>query len=411
MQNNRLLLLSALTALICLAQDPQKLLRDPAVKAALEAAKSNESQTIERQIQVCEIAAPPFHETTRGLDLKQQFLDLGLKDVRIDKAGNVIGTRPGVSPRPNLVFSAHLDTVFPEETVVKVSREGHILKGPGIGDDCRGLAVMLATIQALDQAKVQTPGTITFVADVGEEGLGDLRGVKNLFYESMPGQIDKFISVDGNGLSIVNIGVGSMRYRVTFKGPGGHSYGAFGMANAIQAMGRAIAKISDFKVPANPKTTFNVGRVGGGTSINAIPSEAWMEVDMRSADVSSLKTLDDEFLAAVHRAVEEENRRWNNRGKVSASPELVGLRPAGQTPEGSPIVQTALAVSRALGIVEGLREGSTDANVPMNMNIPAITIGGGGSGSGVHTLNETFDTTDSWQGTERAVLLAIALAR
>jgi acetylornithine deacetylase/succinyl-diaminopimelate desuccinylase-like protein len=404
-------LLSALTALICLAQAPQKLLRDPAVKAALEAAKSNEPQTIERQIQVCEIAAPPFHETTRGLDLKQRFVDLGLKDVRIDKAGNVIGTRPGVSPRPNLLFSAHLDTVFPEETAVKVSREGHILKGPGIGDDCRGLAVMLATIQALDQAKVQTPGTITFVADVGEEGLGDLRGVKNLFYESMPGQIDKFISVDGNGLSIVNIGVGSMRYRVTFKGPGGHSYGAFGMANAIQAMGRAIAKISDFKVPTNPKTTFNVGRVGGGTSINAIPSEAWMEVDMRSTDVSSLKALDDEFLAAVHSAVEEENRRWNNRGKVSASPELVGLRPAGQTPEGSPIVQTALAVSRALGIVEGLREGSTDANVPMNMNIPAITIGGGGSGSGVHTLNETFDATDSWQGTQRAVLLAIALAR
>ncbi len=411
MQNNRLLLLSALTALICLAQDPQKLLHDPAVKAALEAAKSNEPQTIERQIQVCEIAAPPFHETTRGLDLKQRFVDLGLKDVRIDKAGNVIGTRPGVSPRPNLLFSAHLDTVFPEETAVKVSREGHILKGPGIGDDCRGLAVMLATIQALDQAKVQTPGTITFVADVGEEGLGDLRGVKNLFYESMPGQIDKFISVDGNGLSIVNIGVGSMRYRVTFKGPGGHSYGAFGMANAIQAMGRAIAKISDFKVPTNPKTTFNVGRVGGGTSINAIPSDAWMEVDMRSADVSSLKTLDDEFLAAVQGAVGEENRRWNNRGKVSASPELVGLRPAGQTSEGSPIVQTALAVSRTLGIVEGLREGSTDANVPMNMNIPAITIGGGGSGSGVHTLNETFDTTDSWQGTQRAVLLAIALAR
>ena len=156
---------------------------------------------------------------------------------------------------------------------------------------------MLATIQALDEAKVQTPGTITFVADVGEEGLGDLRGMKNLFYESMAGQIDKFISVDGNGLGIVNIGVGSMRYRVTFKGPGGHSYGAFGMANAIQAMGRAIAKISDFKVPANPKTTFNVGRVGGGTSVNSIPSEAWMEVDMRSADVSSLKTLDQEFLA------------------------------------------------------------------------------------------------------------------
>jgi acetylornithine deacetylase/succinyl-diaminopimelate desuccinylase-like protein len=217
--------------------------------------------------------------------------------------------------------------------------------------------------------------------------------------------------VDGNGLDIVNTGVGSMRYRVAFKGPGGHSYGAFGMANAIQAMGRAIAKISDFKVPANPKTTFNVGRVGGGTSVNSIPTEAWMEVDMRSTDVAALKALDEEFLAAVHGAVDEENRRWNNRGKVSAAPELVGLRPAGQTPDASPIVLTALATSRALGFVEGLREGSTDANVPMNMHIPAITIGGGGAGSGVHTLGETFDTTDSWQGTQRAVLLAIALAR
>src|SRR5580658_2818601 len=304
--------------LVVRAQDASVLLADPTVDAALEANKRNEPKTIDEEVRICEIPAPPFQETKRGLELQRLFTGLGLKDVRIDKAGNVIGVRAGASPHPNLVFSAHLDTVRPEETPVKVSREGPVLKGPGIGDDCRGLAVMLATIQALDEAKVRTPGTITFVADVGEEGLGDLRGVKNLFYESLQGQIDKFISVDGNGLDIVNIGVGSMRYRVTFKGPGGHSYGAFGIANSIQAMGRAIAKISDFKVPANPKTTFNVGRVGGGTSVNAIPSEAWMEVDMRSADVSSLKTLDQQFLAAVQAAVDDENRRWNNRGKVSA---------------------------------------------------------------------------------------------
>jgi tripeptide aminopeptidase len=400
-----------LLPVICLAQEPASLLKDPTVKAALEAARGNEPKTIDRQMQVCKIPAPPFHETERGQELKRLFENLGLKNVRIDKAGNVIGTRPGLAPRPNLVFSAHLDTVFPEETDVKISREGNVLKGPGIGDDCRGLAVMLATIQALDEGKVQTPGTITFVADVGEEGLGDLRGIKNLFQESMPGQIDKFVSVDDNGLGVVNTGVGSMRYRVTFKGPGGHSYGAFGVANPIHAMGRAIAKISDFKVPVQPRTTFNVGRVGGGTSINAIPSEAWMEVDLRSADVRSLQALDEEFRAAVRAAVDGENRRWNNRGKVSATPELVGLRPGGQTSAGSPIVQTALAVSHALGMEESLREGSTDANVPMSMNIPAITIGGGGAGAGAHTLNETFNTTDSWQGTQRAVLLVIALAR
>ena len=158
------------------------------------------------------------------------------------------------------------------------------MKAPGIGDDCRGLAVMLAVIRALNEGHVETPGTITFVADVGEEGLGDLRGMKSLFFDSLKGQIDKFVSVDGTGLGITHIGVGSNRYKVTFKGPGGHSYGAFGMANPIQAMGRAIAKIDALEVPRQPKTTFNVGRVGGGTSVNAIPFEAWMEVDMRSID-------------------------------------------------------------------------------------------------------------------------------
>ncbi len=392
-------------------QEPSALLHDPSVKDALEAAQRNEPKFIDEEVRICEIPAPPFHETERGRELERLFNVLGLKDVRMDKAGNVIGVRPGRAAHPNLVFAAHLDTVFPEGTNVQVTREGTLLKGPGIGDDCRGLVVMLGTIQALNDGHVETPGTITFVADVGEEGLGDLRGVKNLFDESLKGQIDKFISVDGTGLGITNVGVGSMRYRVTYKGPGGHSYGAFGMANPIHAMGRAIAKIADFEVPTNPKTTFNVGRVGGGTSINAIPFEAWMEVDMRSVDVASLKALDDKFNAAVRAAADEENRRWNNRGKVSVSPELVGLRPAGQTPANSPIVQTALAVSHALGIEETLHEGSTDSNVPMNLHIPAITISGGGKGTGAHSLNETFDTADSWRGTQRAILLAIALAR
>ena len=400
-----------LTAKPVFPQDPAALLSESAVKAALDAAKRNESKFIDEEVRICEIPAPPFHETARGQELQRLFTGLGLKDVRIDSVGNVIGVRPGRAAHPNLVLAAHLDTVFPEGTNVKVTREGTLLKGPGIGDDCRGLVVVLGTIQALNNAHVETPGTITFVANVGEEGLGDLRGVKNLFNESMKGEIDKFISVDGTGLGITNVGVGSMRYRVTFKGPGGHSYGAFGMANPIHAMGRAIDKISDFEVPANPKTTFNVGRVGGGTSVNAIPFEAWMEVDMRSADVASLKSLDDKFNAAVRSAVEEENRRWNNRGMVSVSPELVGLRPAGQTPADSPIVKTALAVSHALGFEESLHEGSTDSNIPMNLHIPAITISGGGRGTGAHSLGETFDTTDSWRGTQRAILLAIALAR
>lgn len=405
-----LLTLAALS-LSLQAQEPAALMNTPEIKAAFEAIRQNEPHMLSEQARFCEIAAPPFHEEQRGLEFKKLFEQLGLEGVHIDKAGNVIGTRPGEKARPNIVLAAHLDTVFPEGTDVTVKHDGNVMKAPGIGDDCRGLAVVLGVIKALNDAHVKTPGTITFVADVGEEGLGDLRGMKELFGDSLKGQIDNFISVDGLGASITNVGVGSYRYKVTFKGPGGHSYGAFGMANPIQAMGRAIAKIDAFQVPANPKTTFNVGRVGGGTSVNAIPFEGWMEVDMRSADVNSLNALNDKFKAALNEAVQEENQRWNNRGPVSVAPELVGLRPAGNTPENSHIVQTALAVSKALDLKSRVGEGSTDANVPMNMGIPAITIGGGGSGSGAHSLNETFDSTDSWRGTERALLLVVALAR
>ena len=407
MKNILLLLCTA----ACQAQDPAQLLRDPTIAAALQAVDRNEPEMINEQVRMCEIPAPSFKEQVRGQELKRVFEKLGLLNVYIDKSGNVLGTRPGAAPRPNLVFAAHLDTVFPEGTNVKVTRQGTLLKGPGIGDDCRGLAVMLGVIRALNEGHVQTPGTITFVANVGEEGLGNLRGTKQLFYESLKDKIDKFISVDGTGLGVVNVGVGSYRYRVSFKGPGGHSYGAFGMANPAHAMGRAIAKIADFEVPSNPKTTFNVGRVGGGTSVNSIPFEAWFEMDMRSADVKALESVNEKFKSAVQSAVQEENTRWKNRGKITGEPELVGLRPAGETPIDSPIVQTALSVSRALGIAEVLREGSTDANVPMNLHIPAITISGGGNGTNAHSLNEAFDTKDSAKGTQRAVLLAVSLAR
>jgi tripeptide aminopeptidase len=407
----RFLFTPFLIATFACAQDAAKLAEDPTVKAALDAAKRNEAHFIDEQMRFCEIPAPPFKEEVRGKEFERLFKSLGLENVRIDKAGNVIGVRPGAAAHPNLVFAAHLDTVFPPETSVKVTREGTVLKGPGIGDDCRGLAVMLGVIEALKDGNVKTPGTITFVADTGEEGLGDLRGTKNLFADSLKGQIDKFISVDGTGLSITNIGVGSYRYRVAFKGPGGHSFGAFGMANPIQAMGRAIAKIDAFEVPVTPKTTFNVGRVGGGTSVNAIPFEAWMEVDMRSSDKTSLEAVHTKFKNAVRDAVDEENKRWNSRGPVSASPDLVGYRPAGSTSADSAIVITALAVSKTFGFNGKLGEGSTDSNVPMNIGVPAITIGGGGRGTGAHALDEAFDTKDSYLGTQRALLLAVALAK
>ena len=388
-----------------------RLMQDAAVRAALDAVRADEARTIDEQIKLCEVPAPPFKEAARARVYADAFRAAGLQNVRIDREGNVLGVRPGRSARPNLVFSAHLDTVFPEETNVKVTRKGSVLFGPGIGDDCRGLAVILAIVRALDRAKVQTPGTITFVGTVGEEGLGDLRGVKALFNETLKGQIDRFVSVDGTGLSISHIAVGSLRYRVTFKGPGGHSYGAFGIANPIHALGRAIAAMADLQVPASPKTTFNVGRIGGGTSVNAIAFEAWMEVDMRSADDMELRALDARFHRAVDQAMAAENARWNQNSPVTVEKMLVGDRPAGATPANSPIVEAAVSVTRVLGLGVTLDEGSTDSNVAMSLKIPAVTIDGGGRGTGSHSLDETFDTANAWQGAQRALLLAIALAQ
>ena len=391
--------------------DGVRLMQDAAVRAAVDAARADEPHTIDEQIRLCEIPAPPFKEATRANAYAEAFRALGLTNVRIDSAGNVLGERRGRAARPHLVFSAHLDTVFPEGTDVKVTRDKSVLKGPGIGDDCRGLAVLLAVVRAMNTANVTTPGTITFVGTVGEEGLGDLRGVKALFNETLKGQIDRFVSVDGTGLGISHIAVGSHRYRVTFKGPGGHSYGAFGVANPVHALGRAIAGMADLQVPTDPKTTFNVGRVGGGTSVNAIAFEAWMEVDMRSVDPAALQSVDASFHRAVDEAVAAENARWNNNGRISVEKQLVGDRPAGRTEANAPIVQTALSVSKALGLTSRLDEGSTDSNIAMSLGIPAITVDGGGRGTGAHALEETFDITDSWQGTQRAVLLAIALAQ
>ena len=393
------------------ASAPLDVLRNPAVKAALASVKENESKAIEDQIRFCEIPAPSFKEEARGRELQRVFQQVGLQDVRIDKVGNVLGTYPGQAPHPHLVIAAHLDTVFPEGTDVHVRREGSILRGPGIGDDCRGLAVLVSVAREMKKASIRTDGTVTFVANVGEEGLGDLRGVKQLFRETLKDQIDDFISIDGTGVHVTNVAVGSHRYRVTFRGPGGHSFGAFGLANPMGAMGRAIAKIQEMQVPRQPKTTFNVGRVGGGTSVNSIPFESWMEVDMRSSDPASLAAVDASFQKAVDAAVVEENQRWGKAGVVTAVKELVGDRPAGSTPESSPIVRDGLSLATALGVTASLGEGSTDSNLPMSMKIPAITIGAGGRGRDAHALTESFDTTDGWIGTQHALLLTIALVQ
>jgi acetylornithine deacetylase/succinyl-diaminopimelate desuccinylase-like protein len=383
-----------------------RLMQDGSIKAALDAARADEARTIAEQVEICEVEAPPFKESKRGELYARKFRELGLQNVRIDKVGNVLGerqARPDASP-----CWRRTSTRCFEGTNVKTTQEGTVIRGPGIGDDCRGLAVVLAVIRALKAGNVQTPGTITFVGNVGEEGLGDLRGVKYLFNEGLKGQVDRFVSIDGTGLGITHISVGSLRYRVTFKGPGGHSYGAFGLVNPIHALGRAMAAIGDFQVPNEPKTTFIVGRVGGGTSVNSIPFEAWMEVDMRSADQASLTSLDAKFHRAVDDAVAAENARWNSRALTADNRSWEPARRPRRVPRRR--AGGGLRDARALGF-RSMDEGSTDANYPQSLGIPAITIDGGGRGRSAHALDESFDTTNSWQGTQRALLLAIALAQ
>ncbi len=411
------LLLSAVPLLLLIPAiaapgDPAALKDDPAIKAALAAAQKNEPEMIELQVKLCEIPAPPFKEEKRAAAVRALFEHYGLKNVFIDKVGNVVGTRPGTNPRPNILIEAHLDTVFPEGTDVTVRRDVNILRAPGIGDDTRGLAALLATIRALQEAKVPTNGTITFAADVGEEGLGDLRGTKQLLKETLKDQVDYFISIDGSDpANIVYHGVGSYRYHVTFNGPGGHSYGAFGLVNPIHALGRAVAKIDEIQVPANPKTTFNVGVIGGGTSVNSIPFEGWFDVDMRSTDAKSLTTTRDKILAAINEAAKEENERWKNKGTITVDIQLVGDRPVGETPPESPIVMTAQGAVRAIGLRPLLTSSSTDSNAAMWLGIPAITIGGGGIAKEAHALTESFDPKDSYKGVQYVILLVTSLAQ
>jgi len=380
---------------------------NPQVRRALDYIKTIEPETINEQIKTCEIPAPPFKEEKRAAYYQQRFTELGLKNVRIDKEGNVIGERPGESSAATLVLAAHLDTVFPEDTDVKVTREGNVLKGPGIGDDCRGLAVILTVARALNEAKITTKGTIIFVANVGEEGLGDLRGVKYLFNTELKGRITHFISVDGTGTRTTNAGVGSNRYRVTFKGPGGHSYGAFGLPSPIHALGRAIEKISRFEVPKTPKTTFNVGRIEGGTSVNSVAHTAWMEVDMRSESGAALAKLDAQFQQAIQDSLKEENEFWKHEKKLTVDVNLVGKRPVGEQAGEAHIVQAAVAADATLGLKSQFGAGSTDSNIPMSLNIPAITIGGGGIGRNAHALDESFEITNSHLGTQRALLITL----
>ncbi|UVF19205.1 M20/M25/M40 family metallo-hydrolase [Microvirga terrae] len=366
-------------------------------KEAVKFIDGDYDRVIAEGIKLTEIPAPPFKEEKRAAAYAQMFKDVGLTDVEIDPEGNVLGIRKGTAGDGKFVaITAHLDTVFPEGTDVTVKREGTKLYAPGIGDDTLSLAINLGYIRALNSAKIQTKEDILFVGTVGEEGLGDLRGVRYLFTKGKyKDKIKAFFTVEGGGItSVTNGGIGSKRYRVTYKGPGGHSYSAFGLVNPAFALGEAISLFSRSFVPAKPKTTFNVGVITGGTSVNSIPFEVSMEVDMRSESDAELKRIEERLLTIVQQAADTENfARSTKEGKITVKAELIGDRPSGSTAETQPMYQFTKAALEANGYKPNYSWGSTDANMPMSLGIPALSIGAKGPDKNgrSHSLDEWAD--------------------
>jgi acetylornithine deacetylase/succinyl-diaminopimelate desuccinylase-like protein len=401
------------------AQSPeaaaQRIINDDRFKAAQAVIEKDYDRFVNEIIQLTEIEAPPFKEEKRGKAYLEMLRQHGLANVEMDAEGNVMGIRKGTGNGPLVAIAAHLDTVFPEGTDVKVKRNGTVLSAPGIGDDTRSLVVLLEVIRAMDAAKIQTTSDILFIGDVGEEGQGDLRGMKYLFQKGpYKDKIKMFISVEGGASDrLTTGGVGSKRYRVTFTGPGGHSYGAFGLVNPAYALGNAISKFSKMQTPSAPKTTYSVGVIGGGTSVNSIPFESWMEVDMRSESRAELDKVAEAFIGLMHQAVDEENKaRSTAQGKIELKMELMGDRPSGETPRTTPMVQSVSAMIRAFGMEPSFGMSSTDSNIPISLGIPAITIGAGGKGGRSHSLDEYIDVekTSAVKGVtvSLAILLSVA---
>ena len=396
------------------AETISRLAASPQVEQAWRFFETHAGAITDEHVRICSIPATPFAEQERAEHLAERFGELGLSEIAIDEEGNCVGLYPGSSLSPLIVVSAHLDTVFSPGADFTVRREGHKLLAPGIADDGCGLAALIAIIQAMRTAKIATAGSILFVGTVGEEGEGNLRGVRHLLtrgrWSNQP--IAAFLSFDGPGVDrITHRALGSRRYRVVLEGAGGHSWGDFGLPNPVHALGRAIFRLTSYPAPKDPRTTFNVGSIGGGASVNAIPERASMEVDLRSAGPAELTRLDAFFRRAVQEAAEEENagRRPGDK-PLKLRLEMIGERPSGETPADSPLVKLAIECTRMLGIEPRLDQSSTDSNLPISLGIPAITLGAGGTSGASHTLAEWYDPRDRGRGLKRGLLLILALA-
>ena len=386
---------------------------DESVKAALQVCKDEADYALQEQIHIAQVESPTFAEKVRGEEIIRLLKQYGLTDVVMDESGNVVGRRHGTGNGPTLAIAAHLDTVFPAGTDLTVRREGDTLYGPGIGDNASGLRSMLQVLRALEKAQIKTEGDILFVGTVGEEGNGDIRGAKALFDGSR--QIDGFLALDmANVHTVQSAATGAHRWRMSIEGEGGHSYVDYGkVPSAIHAMCRAGALIADMELPEDPKTTYTIGTIKGGTTVNTIAAHCEVDVDLRSVDMATLEQLEAKVLAAFEKAVELENAHW-----VKADPSKhlklvktqIGNRPAGQRPADCPCVQSALAAMDYLGLeVKRFGPSSTDANMPMSINIPAACIGTGGVCCNEHSLKEYFIADQIWLGSQTALLAALSM--
>lgn len=388
--------------------------QDSGVKAAFAEIDRLNPQTLRELILLNEIPAPPFQEGDRGLKYGQLLEEAGGVTVWIDSVGNVLALRKGTVGERTVALDGHLDTVFPAGTDVTVRMKGDTLYAPGIGDNTRGLMVVLTVLRAMEKANIQTKDHVLFVATVGEEGNGDLRGVKYLFEKSKV-KIDSWISIDADGTGgISNQGTGSIRYKVTVSGPGGHSWGDFGLVNPHHALGKMIHYFSDeaarFSAVAKTKTSFNVGKIGGGTSVNSIPFESWMEVDMRSEDDKSLRTMDSIFHASLKKGLTEYNDNRKTSPNLTLKVDQIGFRPSGLTPVQSTLVQRSMAAIQSFGITPKLFIMSGNANWPISKGIPAVTLGWGGKSDNAHALDEWWLDDKGTDAIKLALMTVIAEA-
>ena len=388
-----------------------RLVKNKKIKAAFETIEKIDSKTLERHLKLTEIEAPPFKEEKRAVVFADYFKNLGMDSVWIDAEGNVLGLLKGSNGERTVALDAHLDTVFPEGTDVKVKIKNDTLYAPGIGDDTRGLSMLLTLLETIKTNDINPKDNILFVGSVGEEGLGDLRGVKHLFREGGP-QIDSWIAIDGGSIGRVNNkALGSYRYRVSYKGPGGHSWGAFGLANPHHALGQAISNfvvVADQYTAGGPKTSYNVGVIAGGTSINSVPFESSMQIDIRSVEPARLDEMEALLERATQKALEHQNSIKRRGPDLTLELEKIGNRPYGELPDTLPLVQRTLAATTYFGTQPYLTRGSTNSNIPISKGIPSVTIGRGGKGGKAHSLDEWWVNEEGHKAIQLALLILLS---